>query len=172
MKRLSLSEITGIAEVIGAIAIVVSLIFVGLQIRQNTNQIRANSVQVGLAYVEAQNNLMTNPETAELVMKGLSDFDALSPLQKARFDAMLGNVMTKFFMARQYYLQRSLPKADFESYEDAFASLLRSPGVEDWWSRTKNQNPKFVQEVIDEIIRRHHDLKPYTEYLKFEHKNR
>ena len=171
MKRLTLSEITNIAEIIGAFAIVASLIFVGLQIRQNTNQIRANSVQMGLAFVEAQNNLLANPENAELDMKGIHDFDALSPLEKARFDALLGNVMTKFFMARQYYLQGSLPKTDFESYEGMFASLMRSPGVTDWWNRTKDQNPKFVQEVIDGIIQRYHDAKPYSDYLKFQQKS-
>ena len=170
MKRLSLSEITGIAEVIGAIAIVVSLIFVGLQIRQNTNQIQANSVQVGLAFVEAENNLFANPESAEMALKGINNFNDLSPLEQARFDAMLGNVMTKFFMARQYYLQGSLSKLDYDSYEYTFTSLMRSPGTEDWWGRTKHMNPKFVQEVIDDMIQRYRDVTPYSEYLKFKRK--
>ncbi len=80
--------------------------------------------------------------------------------------------MTKFFLARQYHFQGALPEENYISFEAVFATVLRSPGALDWWSRIKDQNPKFVQEVIDEIIRRHHDVKPYTEYLKFEHKNR
>ncbi len=89
MKRLSLSEITGIAEIIGSIAIVVSLIFVGLQIRQNTRQVETSSIQAGLAYVESINNLTANPETAEVVMKGVNDFNSLSPIEKARFDGTI-----------------------------------------------------------------------------------
>ena len=41
--KLKLSEMSNIAEIVGAFAIVVSLVYVGVQITQNTKGIRAQS---------------------------------------------------------------------------------------------------------------------------------
>ena len=167
MKRLSLSEITGIAEIIGSIAIVVSLIFVGLQVRQNTSQIAANSVGTGLSFFEATNNLTTNPETVDVVLNGLNDFDGLSTSEKAEFDGLMFNVMTKFFMARQFYLQGTVTEADYASYEDTLARIVRSPGAMTWWAHAKHVMAPDGRAVIDDIIRRYADIEPTSSYYKF-----
>lgn len=61
--REKLQEYALIAEIIGAIAVVVSLIYVGFQIQQNTTERRADSIEalntgyreVALTYVEIEN---------------------------------------------------------------------------------------------------------------------
>ena len=100
MKRLSLGQITNIAEIVGTVAIVVSLILVGLQIRQNTNQIEATSFQTGLRFIQTLDDLTATRESAELVIKGLNDFDALSQIDKALFDSKLTDLFNDFFIAR------------------------------------------------------------------------
>ena len=170
MKRLTLSEITNLAEIVGTIAIVVSLIFVGLQIRQNTRQIEAASYQTGITFIDAVNNLATNPDSAGLIIKGLQDFDALTKVEKARFDGRLYNVMNKFFLARQVYLQGSLSREVYETYEDLLARLMRSPGAALWWAKTKYIIPDDIKSVIDGIIERYADIEPMSDYYNFAHK--
>ena len=167
MRKLTFSEITGLAEIIGSVAIVVSLIFVGLQLRQNSSQFETAAIQAGMAYVEATNNLTANPDSTELVIRGLSDFEGLTQVEKARFDGLLYNIMTKYFVARQYYNQHGLTEQDIDSYDEAFAMLLRSPGAAQWWRITKAGNPVFVQNRIDDILQHYPDVQPYSEHLKF-----
>ncbi len=42
---MSLTDLANIGQVIGAIAVVISLIYVALQIRQNTNAVRSATAQ-------------------------------------------------------------------------------------------------------------------------------
>ena len=64
---------------IAAFAVVVSLLYVGYQVRENTNQIDAASLESGTDFIRGLNNLTTSEDSAKLVLAGLSDFDALSP---------------------------------------------------------------------------------------------
>ncbi len=167
MTQLTLSDVTDIAEIVGSIGIIVSLIFVGLQIRQNTRQIEVSSLGSGFSFFQALNELMTNPETSELVLKGVSDFGVLSKAEKARFNGVLLNVLMKFFMARQFYLQGSLNPREYDGCEVGLARLMLSPGVITWWAEARRLIPDHSRGVIDEVTQRHRDVEPTSDYHNF-----
>ena len=70
MMKLRLSEWASIAEVIGAIGIVISLIFVGVQVKENTDEIRATNRHqlIGRAH-SATTSIAANPEIAAVIAK-------------------------------------------------------------------------------------------------------
>jgi hypothetical protein len=167
MKRLSLGEITNLAEIIGTVAIIVSLIFVGLQIRQNTNQIAAASYQTGLRFIHSINELTATPESADLVIRGLNDFDALSQVDKAQFDSKLADLTNDFFVARQLYLQGSLSGEEFADFERVMAQMLRSPGAAQWWATTRHVFPQEYRNSFEDVIRRHPDVEPWSDFYEY-----
>ena len=169
MKRLTLSEITGIAEIVGSIGIIVSLIFVGLQIRQNTNQVEASSYQAALHFVKAVNEMGNTPQTSSLIRRGFDDFDGLSQDEKVQFDGMLSNLTTDFAIAEQYYYQGTLSAQDYSGIEMLFARVFRAPGAADWWALTKHSFPPWVQQDFDGVIRRYPDVERWSDRLKFVH---
>ena len=120
-----------------------------------------------MTYVEAMNNLFIDPDTTELVITGLNDFSGLTQLEKARFDGLMYNIITKYFVTRQYFDQGGLSQTDIDSYDEALAMLLKSPGAVQWWKLSKDGNPPFVQDRIDNILRSYPDVEPYSEHLKF-----
>ena len=167
MKRLSLGEITGIAEIIGSIAIVVSLVFVGLQIRQNTKQAEAQTLQTTLSYIASLNDLAQAPESAGLLFKGLNDFGALSPIEKIQFDGMLGGVLSRFIPLVQLYQQGQLPEQSFESMKFSLATIFRSPGTMEWWATAKDRYGPFVQAMVADLMKQYADVTPLSEDYKF-----
>ncbi|MDX1461405.1 MAG: hypothetical protein R3348_10155, partial [Xanthomonadales bacterium] len=70
MTNLSLSEWASIAEVIGAIGVVISLIFVGVQVRENTDEIRATNRHqlIGRAH-SATTSIAANQGIAAVIAK-------------------------------------------------------------------------------------------------------
>jgi hypothetical protein len=168
MKRLSLGEITNLAEIIGTVAIVVSLIFVGLQIRQNTDQIEARSYETGLHFIQAVNDLTATPESTDLVIRGLNDFESLPQSDKAQFDSKLADLTNDFLVARQFYLQGNLSADEFAGFDRVMAQMLRSPGAEQWWATVRSVFPQKYQELFDDVIRRHPDVQPWSEYYKYQ----
>ena len=76
---MNLDVVVAIAETVGAVAVVISLAYVGVQIRQNTI---TQTAQMHQQLVEAQNEtnraIIDNPELSELVNNANEDFDSLS----------------------------------------------------------------------------------------------
>ncbi|MDJ0790248.1 MAG: hypothetical protein QNK05_25935 [Myxococcota bacterium] len=74
-----------IGEIVGAAAVVVSLVYLASQIRTQNREARAASVhQVMHEYAEAISRLH-DPEMAEIWVRAHEDFDSLSPPQRLRF---------------------------------------------------------------------------------------
>lgn len=85
--KLRLSDVASVAEVIGAIAIVISLIYVGIQVKQNNSllesETRATRVQIR---ADEWNRLAESPEIVALLVKDRNGA-ALSEEEELRLNA-------------------------------------------------------------------------------------
>lgn len=134
-----------IGEIIGAGAVVVSLVYLASQIRTQNREARAASVhQVMHEYSEAISRLH-EPEMADIWVRAHEDFDSLSPPQRLRFVIYLMVAIRSFedayFQWREGRLEedvwRSLlaPLRDVKSTE-AFARF--------WELRRHQVRPEFA----------------------------
>lgn len=104
-----------IGEIIGATAVVVSLIYLASQIRTQNPEARAASVhQVMHEYSKAISRLH-EPEMAEIWVCAHEDFDSLSPSQRLRFVIYLMVAI------------RSFEDAYFQCREARLEALQRTP---------------------------------------------
>lgn len=77
-----------IAELTGLTAVVASLIFVGLEVRQNTSQLRTEAARAVTEMVNDLNaSLFSDADLTEIVLKGSQDFDALNEIELAQFES-------------------------------------------------------------------------------------
>src|SRR5688572_14785983 len=68
-----------LAEIVGGAAVVVSLIFVGVQLRENANVLEAQAVfDLREANGSLVRDLTGNPELSEMLFRGYNDYAALS----------------------------------------------------------------------------------------------
>ena len=64
------------------------LVFVGYEVRQNTVQLRAESSRSITESVNALNTgIYSDPELADVLIRGKEDLGALNPVERSRFDA-------------------------------------------------------------------------------------
>ena len=83
---MKLSEWAHVAEITSAIAVVVSLIYIGLEVNQNTAAVKANTHQSLVDYGWGQTEiLLTNETLADLVKKGESNPEALTARERSQF---------------------------------------------------------------------------------------
>jgi hypothetical protein len=122
-----LQEYALVAEMIGGVAIVISLVFVGVQVSQtaeetatNTTAIRASAYQELTTQILNIKNLRAeNLDIAELVFKDFCN-ENLSPIERERLSAIFINIIRHGDMA--YYLfQQNL--IDEERLDNALAIL-------------------------------------------------
>ena len=89
---MTLQDLGNLGEFIGAVAVVVSLVYVAYQLRQNTRQMADHSRSLRLAAVDATTNqyskfrdpLIRDPQVASLWLRARKDFSALSPEEQVQ----------------------------------------------------------------------------------------
>jgi hypothetical protein len=137
---LSIQDWGAIGEIVGALAVVASLIYLAVQIRQNTRQISLNLESSRLAAFEqnvesgnrAREVLITNSEVAELFLKGLADYRNLPTTDRFRCNMLFRNLLSAI---QGGYIRQLTVGGDpehFEGTEKMLDTLLMSPGVHQW----------------------------------------
>jgi len=149
-----------IADAIGAVAIVVSLIYVAIQIRQNTRQIALTVEAERLAAfersVESGNRirelLIVNPDLTQLFMAGSKDFRQLEPTAKLRFSMLVRNVFSAIQGAHMRQTSVGHDPLGFEGQEKLVDSMLRIRGVRECLESTDaDWHPEFRQFVAERL---------------------
>ena len=87
---MSIQDWAAISEIVGAIAIIVSLIYVGVQLRQNT---RATRVITSQAFVQTYGGVVSHlqePEFRDIFWRGLAGLSNLHGGELAAFGAWIG----------------------------------------------------------------------------------
>ena len=161
---MSLNDLANIGQVIGAVAVVISLIYVAMQIRQNTAAVRAATAQsVHEHFANWYQQFATDASLAEVAVKGLKDYASLSETEKARFVsifmAFLSYGQNAFLKWRQGLLSPSL----WIGWEQVLMNLLGAPGGKGLWKeRAYLFGEEFRRHVEGDLMKRtpHPDAKP------------
>jgi hypothetical protein len=137
MAKLRLSDWASIAEVIGAAAVVISLIYVGVQVRDNTEAVRAANRQilVGRAHF-ATSSIAANAELAEAYAK-VSIGETLTPTELVQFGfairAMLYDIQEAFLLHEEL----SLDEDYWRTRVALFDSFMNQQLAKDVYMREK-----------------------------------
>ena len=146
-----------IAESVGVIAIFLSLVYVAVQIRQNTRQysrsVEANQLSAFERNIEAANHirelLILHPNLTQLMLSGFESYSELDALENFRFGMLLRNM----FSATQgaYIRQLSLEHdpQDFEGSQRVLDEILRNPGVREWLEENEPDWRPAFRKLVD-----------------------
>ena len=140
-----------IGEMIGALAVVVSVIYLAFQIRDNTRASVVSVVQDAInAYSEQESLVASTPDLAHIILRGRASFSNLSPEEGLRFDSYY-SVTFQVFEGWYTGSDRavSLPKEQVEVTETILRNHLRHPGVREWWEKAREEFPKGFAAWVD-----------------------
>jgi hypothetical protein len=148
---MSFEQISYLAQILASVGVVVSLIFVGLQIRQNTAAIQRSEHNSTMEqWTVIRMAIAKNRDIAELMTAGLHDERPLDAADQLRLEQMLQENAWAAFHIWDRTQRGIFPKGTFEATGGALLdTLLRTPGGESWWRRAKHIgfHPGFVLDV-------------------------
>ena len=143
---------------------VVSLIYVALQIRQNTNAVRSAAAQVVHEHFASWYHLLANDaELSQIAVNGLRDYFSLSETEKARFIATFMAFLSYSQNAFLKWRERMLEPPLWMGWELLIMNLVSSPGGKEFWKeRGYLFGEEFRRHVEDDLMKRtpHPDAKP------------
>ncbi len=150
-----------IAQVLGAIGVIASLIYVAIQIRNNARAVRAATYQqLSASLATMWMNLSNNDEQLKKMLRGGDDFEALNRFEKASFRmAMMGYLR----IYENAWFQRSigtLRAKDWQAISSDMESIFSMPGMRAAWPLIKNRSGSDFAAHVDALVARLAAAKP------------
>ena len=150
--------IVAISQLVAAVGVILSLVFVGLQVRQNTAALQRNEHNSTMAqWSVIRMAIAGNRNIAELMTAGLDGERSMDAADQLRLEQMLAEHAWASFHIWDRTQRGVFPKGTFElTAGPLLCSLLRTARGEAWWHSAKDVGfiPRFVVDV-DALLARH-----------------
>ena len=142
-------------EFLGGVAVVVSLVYLASQIRQNSRLVRSSTTSATFDSINALGlSVIQDAEVARIYWDGMADRDALSEPDRRRFDPLIA---LQFGMVNQNYEFVANGTGSPSVWARQLNGLrwqVQQPGIQQWWRdwRTVTFEGEF-RDLVDGLIR-------------------
>ena len=166
---MDIMELGAIGELVGGVAVIATLVYLAMQVRQSNRQESAQALKECITEFVAAFAEVTSTETAaENFRAGIDHFDEMTANQQSVFHSkmqMLGNGYYQVWTLRRLML---LPEEDFLQARNLFLAIVRTRGGQQWWNAWKHIPPKpFIVDLEQALGERANDeLLPWFRYEK------
>jgi hypothetical protein len=144
---MELEALANLGELVSAIAVVLSLIYLAVQIRQNTKAQRAESYSRALDRIATiQGRLSEDSQLADILLKGATDPRAMTPRERVQFTWVFYEMFGAFEFMFYENRNHSLSDDVWERWAATLLWWLAFPGVSAWWdARPVPFTPDFTR---------------------------
>ena len=92
-----LEDLGNLGDFLGGLAVIITLAYLTLQVRQNTASAEAAAIQTAShSFADAVESFARDPEILRIYTAGVQDFDSLGPEDRQRFAAIMGGLLHRF----------------------------------------------------------------------------
>jgi len=116
-----------VAELVGAVAVLLGLVFVGLELRQNTAAVQASTLQ-GL--VDLSTNYLVETSLDQnflnVVIRAQEDPDQLNDVEELQLARIIRSQWTRYQSAYRHWRRGSLDDVDWQQF---YNSICDAPGT-------------------------------------------
>lgn len=152
---MNLSNLADLADLLAALGVVASLVFVATQVRQNTKTVANTHWE---SYVDRlASNFARNLDerVADIVFRGRSSFAALSDTEKLTYSAWADEYILSASILFIYQEQSVLHTTVTNTADRRLAWFFAFPGNVEWWHHERRHPvPALVEQRIDHWLSR------------------
>lgn len=143
--------IGAIAEVLGSLAVVITIAFLAIQLRYNSSAVRNATLQgQSASMANWALALAQDAELHDLYRRGLIDPDSLSRAETGRFDLVMLLAFQSNTSIYQQYANGAMTERVWADSLRLLSAPLGTPGGWASWQRQKALLPEDFQAVIDQ----------------------
>lgn len=142
-----------LAEIVSSIGVIVSLIYVSVQVRQNTRALKATTYnEVTANSVSIMSPWHAHPEFAEFLVRMLADPDSATPAQKLRFHVMLLTAFRHWDNLYYQFRNGALDREMWESYDRSLTLWLANKAWRDWFCNNSLCVSESLRKLVSERL--------------------
>ena len=148
---MSWEVISSISEMIAAIGVIVSLVYLAVQVRDSVKATRvAAKLQISERLNNFQDMLIQSPELNQVMLEGRKGIENLNENDRLQF-MNLCQKAAWFFSANHFiYKNNDIREEDFHEFDSVIHYWVTSRGFQQWWIEWGSEN-WFGGEIRDHV---------------------
>jgi hypothetical protein len=150
---MSLQEFAWLGATMSGVGVLASIIYVSIQIRNNTRAVRASAFQqVVNSFAAISFDIAKDKKLVDLYLRAGKDFAALDELERAQYSLMLLSFLRR---AENVFFQteiRMLYTEHWSGIRESIKTIMAPPGARTCWSEMRNRLNAEFRVVIDGLI--------------------
>jgi hypothetical protein len=142
-----------IAELLSAGGVIISLVYVGFQVRQNTKMMHSASIDATIGasnYVREQ--IVTNADVAEIYNKGNRNPDELTDEETVRYRILIHSILWTSWNSYAQTELTGLDRSVFEAQKPFIKRVVSTPGGRWFWQSYQGEFEASFREKIEKIL--------------------
>jgi hypothetical protein len=143
-----LEDLGNLGDFIGGIAVVITLIYLALQIRHNTNAVKTASRQDVTNGHREYNRLGLEPGVMAAMVAGMRRYPDLASEQKWKFSTMINDQAHHLESAFALFEAGGLKEDIYDAYLDYFCAVIATPGGAALWSEI---SPLHIASLVSSV---------------------
>jgi hypothetical protein len=152
----TLNELGNLGEFISGLAVVITLVYLALQIRHNTRAVRSSMHQDMIeSTLRIAESVSDTEDLGRIVLHADEDYDELTELERIRFDAyaerMFSNFESVFYSYRNSMIEEDL----WESWESSYLADISRVSMRRYWQEERPQHLRDFMDFVDQFYRTH-----------------
>ncbi len=151
---MDISTAANVAEIMGGFAILVSLVYVGYQIRQSNRIASASALQSVLDRFSDRtiNQYIEHPEVTEVMARGHVNFESRTGYEGQLFSAWTLREIFHMQNVMQLYKNGLLDKVDYDSWLGFTVAHLKTPGGRVSWNLQKVSLTSTIVSTLEDYM--------------------
>ena len=150
---MTLEDLGNAGEFLGAIAVLVSLVYLALQIRHNTMTVRAGtSAAISESLARSTEVLGADPQAARVYVLGLAGDSSLSFEDNLRFNFLFRTYMRRVENAYYQKLRGFVDSDHWQTTERTLSQHMEMPGAKQNWEESRDLYSDQFVAYIDRVL--------------------
>ncbi len=147
-----LERLSHAAQVISAIAVVVSIVYLAEQVRANTRAVSYEAAR-GLKELQFQIDQWDRDSShVALMMRGDSDPSALGPVEWGQYARRWSNRHSVWAMAYAGFAEGTLQRTEWHGWDRSYSSGVCLPGRVRFWEQRRDWYSAGFQSHVDSLM--------------------
>jgi len=152
----TLNELGSLGEFMSGLAVVVTLVYLAIQIRHNTRAVRSSMHQDMIeSTLRIAESLSDNENVGRIVLKADEDYDNLTREERIRFEAYAERVFSNFESVFYSYRNSMIEEDLWESWESSNLADISRVSMRRFWHEEHPQHLRDFMDFVDQFYRTH-----------------
>jgi hypothetical protein len=166
---MDLEQLANLGEFVGGFAVIASMVYLAIQIRQNTRSVRSSTLATNTNNWSSMLVNLASDDKVEAYLHGMVGKEDISSAHLLQFVQIARAMLISFETQHYQYLNGALERDLYLGYERACRDqMLAFPGFQMIWEITRDGFSPAFTKVVDRLITEIHEGDSYTIVQKWQ----